>query len=727
MPYYAQKSVHILRKLGTDVKKWFRATFFRYFLSYFIVFCLSVGSMFFLFRSHLIHILTNQYESQIAIDLANAVTRLGEEINSLYAIHTQVTGNVDVMMAKYKDESYQAPLIRNELKKYVVGKQLIQSVGYIDKNHSELYCHSSRDYLSYTDGIVTILTTNESMSFRPEDYGSYSMSQLIYLEEGNLSRFVYIPVSHSFYNYLVFFVLENVEIEATLKALVSDNVAKTALIAPDGSVALSTGGTKNAFPSITDDDVFLSDTFLNGYRLAALYNPDVLSGRINEALVSGMPMFVLIAIAGFILVTVFTYTAYHPLQRLASKFKSLGHNDPNILNRLDTAIENQIIRNDNLQARIERYRTIMQKMLLDSMLLPENEIAPSEIDIDAYFMPPEHHFIAAIAVCGDAGNENALFDADDHPLIIKRGENRTVYLINRRFDAYASHEEALKNLANVISQKNGVKIGISDTSSSATDIPSLAQQAQSALCLTDDEQKVILYQQLSAENREEETKYQYPYEMLHTFSDQLKKRSFEEAKQTVSKLMSMLSSVREQSEAMPDFFIRSVLIDLLSDLAIRMDVMKIKFKNYDELYFKALYQARSCAFADSQEEIKRLLFEMLDIFEHQTTDVFPDGSMIARIVNENISNSDFSISSLYASFDISLAYMSSLFKKETGENFSDYLWKARYKKACELLSEKKLSVDEISLAVGYIHSSSFRRKFKQETGLSPTEYVSDRE
>ncbi len=723
MPYYTQKSAHILRKLGISVKKWFQATFFRYFLSYFIVFCLSVGSMFFLFRSQLIDTLTKQYENQIAIDLNSAVTRLGEEINSLYAIHTQVTGNVDVMMAKYKNESYQAPLIRNELKKYVVGKHLIQSIGYIDKTHNELYCYSSRDYISYTDGTVTLLTPEESISFRPEDYNSYSLSQLIYLKEGNLNRFICIPVSHSFYNYLVFFVLENVEIEAALKALVSDNVVSTALIAPDGSVALSSGGAKNTFPSITDDDVFLSDTFLNGYRLASLYNPDVLSGRINEALVSGMPAFVLIAIAGFILVTIFTYTAYHPLQRLASKFKSSGHNDPNLLSRLNAAIDNQIIQNDNLQARIEHYRTIMQKMLLDSMLLPENEITHSEIDIDAYFMPPERHFIAAIAILGDAGDENALFGAEDHALIIKREENKTIYLINRRFDVHTSHEEALKNLANAISQKSGVKIGISDTSSSAMDIPSLAQQALSALHCTDDEQKVILYQQLSAENREEETKYQYPYETLHMFSEHLKNRLFDKAKQTVLKLMNMLSSVREQGEAMPDFFIRSVLIDLLSDLAIQMDVMKIKFKDYDDLYFKALYQARSCAFSDSQEEIRRLLFDMLDIFERQTTGVFPNADMIAKIVNENISNPDFSISSLYASFDISLAYMSNLFKKEIGENFSDYLWKARYKKACELLSDKKLSVDEVSLAVGYIHSSSFRRKFKQETGLSPTEYA----
>ncbi|MBQ3169255.1 MAG: hypothetical protein IJB99_05795, partial [Clostridia bacterium] len=440
------------------MKKWFQATFFRYFLSYFIVFCLSVGSMFFLFRSHLIHTLTNQYERQIEIDLTNAVTRLVQEINSLYAIHTQVTGNVDVMMAKYKDEPYQAPLIRNELKKYVVGKQLIQSIGYIDKNHQELYCHSSRDYISYKDGTVTLLTPEKNVSFRPEDYSAYSLSQLIYLKQDDLNRFIYIPVSHSFYNYLVFFVLENVEIEAVLQSLVSGNVVTTALIAPDGSVALSAGGEKLVFPSITDKDVFLSDTFLNGYRLASLYNPDVLSGRINEALVSGMPMFVLIAIAGFVLVTVFTYTAYHPIQRLASKFKSSGHNDPNLLSRLKTAIENQIIQNDNLQSRIEHYRTIMQKMLLDSMLLPENEIASSEIDADAYFMPPEHHFIAAIAIFGDAGNEKALFDADDHALIIKSEENKTVYLINRRFDAHASHEEALNNLANSISQITGVKI-----------------------------------------------------------------------------------------------------------------------------------------------------------------------------------------------------------------------------------------------------------------------------
>ena len=33
-----------------------------------------------------------------------------------------------------------------------------------------------------------------------------------------------------------------------------------------------------------------------------------------------------------------------------------------------------------------------------------------------------------------------------------------------------------------------------------------------------------------------------------------------------------------------------------------------------------------------------------------------------------------------------------------------------------------MPINDISLAVGYYNSTSFRRKFKQETGLSPSQY-----
>lgn len=46
------------------------------------------------------------------------------------------------------------------------------------------------------------------------------------------------------------------------------------------------------------------------------------------------------------------------------------------------------------------------------------------------------------------------------------------------------------------------------------------------------------------------------------------------------------------------------------------------------------------------------------------------------------------------------------------------------KKAEELLSETDMNIDQISIQVGYLNTSSFRRKFKQETGLTPSQYRS---
>ncbi len=68
--------------------------------------------------------------------------------------------------------------------------------------------------------------------------------------------------------------------------------------------------------------------------------------------------------------------------------------------------------------------------------------------------------------------------------------------------------------------------------------------------------------------------------------------------------------------------------------------------------------------------------------------------------------------------------MSYLFKKEIGENFLDYVWTMRLEKAKELLLTTDILIDDISTAIGYLNPSSFRRKFKQSVGLTPSQYRS---
>ena len=68
------------------------------------------------------------------------------------------------------------------------------------------------------------------------------------------------------------------------------------------------------------------------------------------------------------------------------------------------------------------------------------------------------------------------------------------------------------------------------------------------------------------------------------------------------------------------------------------------------------------------------------------------------------------------------SYLSRLFKKETGQNFLDYLTELRISKAKELLCGETLSVQDVAETVGYSDLKYFSRLFKKATGVSPSDY-----
>ena len=67
-------------------------------------------------------------------------------------------------------------------------------------------------------------------------------------------------------------------------------------------------------------------------------------------------------------------------------------------------------------------------------------------------------------------------------------------------------------------------------------------------------------------------------------------------------------------------------------------------------------------------------------------------------------------------------YFSTLFKKETGQNFMDYLTELRINKSKELLCGDQLSVQDVAEMVGYRDLKYFSRLFKKTTGVSPSDY-----
>lgn len=75
---------------------------------------------------------------------------------------------------------------------------------------------------------------------------------------------------------------------------------------------------------------------------------------------------------------------------------------------------------------------------------------------------------------------------------------------------------------------------------------------------------------------------------------------------------------------------------------------------------------------------------------------------------------------------ISTAYFSTLFKQETGRSFTEYLTELRMEKAKQLLEDRSIYIYEIGERVGYPDANYFCKVFKRYTGLSPESYRKSR-
>lgn len=67
-------------------------------------------------------------------------------------------------------------------------------------------------------------------------------------------------------------------------------------------------------------------------------------------------------------------------------------------------------------------------------------------------------------------------------------------------------------------------------------------------------------------------------------------------------------------------------------------------------------------------------------------------------------------------------YISNIFKKETGDNFVDYVNKYRVEVAKELLRTTKDNISSIANAVGFNDAKYFSKIFRKYVGLKPSEY-----
>lgn len=88
-------------------------------------------------------------------------------------------------------------------------------------------------------------------------------------------------------------------------------------------------------------------------------------------------------------------------------------------------------------------------------------------------------------------------------------------------------------------------------------------------------------------------------------------------------------------------------------------------------------------------------------------------------------NNEISIDELCKELNINKCYFCSIFKKETGYTFINYLNSYKIKKSKELLKNPNLSLLDIALSVGFNNQSYYSTVFKKLTSQTPLEFRED--
>jgi AraC-like DNA-binding protein len=94
----------------------------------------------------------------------------------------------------------------------------------------------------------------------------------------------------------------------------------------------------------------------------------------------------------------------------------------------------------------------------------------------------------------------------------------------------------------------------------------------------------------------------------------------------------------------------------------------------------------------------------------------------ARKFIKEHSSEELSLKKVAKAVNMNPNYLSENFKQVTGINFVDYVAHVRFKYACDLLRNPKLSISEIAFGARFQSLSQFNRVFKKFSGKSPTRY-----
>ncbi|MBO4347481.1 MAG: helix-turn-helix transcriptional regulator [Lachnospiraceae bacterium] len=130
---------------------------------------------------------------------------------------------------------------------------------------------------------------------------------------------------------------------------------------------------------------------------------------------------------------------------------------------------------------------------------------------------------------------------------------------------------------------------------------------------------------------------------------------------------------------------------------------------------------------ESVEELKKLNHEVWTVFV-ETVKKYKKESMYSKPVYYCLNyidshfNEKITLEDLAEKTELNPCYLATLFKKETGRTFGNYLTDIRIETSKALLTNTDYSFTQIACSLAFCSQSHFTKVFRQRTGYTPKQY-----
>ena len=95
---------------------------------------------------------------------------------------------------------------------------------------------------------------------------------------------------------------------------------------------------------------------------------------------------------------------------------------------------------------------------------------------------------------------------------------------------------------------------------------------------------------------------------------------------------------------------------------------------------------------------------------------------IRNYISDHYQDPSLSVKTISENVFLSVSYLCTYFKNETGITLNQHITDYRVKKAIQLLTDTNMKIVDVANSVGYRDSNYFAKLFKKQTGYSPKEY-----